>query len=119
MTEDVAGYRVLEKAGEGGFSVVYRAYQERLDRQVALKVLSISSVDDQAMRRFQRECKITGRLSGHPNVVTVLDVGTTRSDRPYIAMEYFEHGSLTDRLMREGPLPVPDVLRIGVKMAGA
>jgi serine/threonine protein kinase len=119
MAEDVTGYRVLEKAGEGGFSVVYRAYQERLDRQVALKVLSISAVDDQAMRRFQRECKITGRLSGHPNVVTVLDVGTTRADRPYIAMEYFEHGSLTDRLMREGPLPVPDVLRVGVKMAGA
>lgn len=119
MTEDVPGYRVLEKVGEGGFSVVYRAYQERLDRQVALKVLSISAVDDAAMKRFQRECKITGRLSGHPNIVTVLDTGTTRSDRPYIAMEYFEHGALTDRLQREGPLAVPEVLRIGVKMAGA
>jgi protein kinase-like protein len=119
MTEDVPGYRVLAKVGEGGCSVVYRAYQERLDRQVALKVLSISAVDDAAMQRFQRECKITGRLSGHPNVVTVLDTGTTRSGRPYIVMEYFEHGALTDRLQREGPLPVPEVLRIGVKMAGA
>ncbi|MFB4314484.1 serine/threonine-protein kinase [Actinomadura sp. 21ATH] len=119
MTEDVPGYRVLEQVGEGGFSVVYRAHQERLDRMVALKVLSISAVDDGAMRRFQRECKITGRLSGHPNVVTVLDTGSTRSGRPYIAMEYFEHGALSDRLAREGPLPVADVLRIGVKMAGA
>ncbi|WP_141584193.1 serine/threonine-protein kinase [Actinomadura sp. WMMA1423] len=119
MTEDVPGYRVLEQVGEGGFSVVYRAHQERLDRMVALKVLSISAVDDAAMRRFQRECKITGRLSGHPNIVTVLDTGTTRSGRPYIAMEYFEHGALTDRLAREGPLPVAEVLRIGVKMAGA
>ncbi|MEW2360215.1 serine/threonine-protein kinase, partial [Spirillospora sp. NPDC029432] len=119
MTEDVPGYRVLEQVGEGGFSVVYRAHQERLDRMVALKVLSISSVDDGAMRRFQRECKITGRLSGHPNVVTVLDTGSTRSGRPYIAMEYFEHGALSDRLAREGPLPVAEVLRIGVKMAGA
>jgi serine/threonine-protein kinase PknK len=119
MTEDVPGYRVLEQVGEGGFSVVYRAHQERLDRMVALKVLSVSAVDDAAMRRFQRECKITGRLSGHPNVVTVLDTGTTRSGRPYIAMEYFEHGALTDRLAREGPLPYPEVLRIGVKMAGA
>src|SRR6185503_4969231 len=84
MTEDVPGYRVLEKVGEGGFSVVYRAYQERLDRPVALKVLSISAVDDAAMKRFQRECKITGRLTGHPNIVTVLDTGTTRSNRPYI-----------------------------------
>ncbi|WP_242906842.1 serine/threonine-protein kinase [Actinomadura terrae] len=119
MTEDVPGYRVLEQVGEGGFSVVYRAHQERLDRMVALKVLSVSSVDGAAMRRFQRECKITGRLSGHPNIVTVLDTGTTRSGRPYIAMEYFEHGALTDRLAREGPLPIADVLRIGVKMAGA
>ncbi|MGI5208609.1 protein kinase domain-containing protein [Spirillospora sp. CA-108201] len=119
MTEEVPGYRVLEKVGEGGFSIVYRAHQERLDRMVALKVLSISAVDDAAMRRFQRECKITGRLSGHPNIVTVLDTGTTRSGRPYIVMEYFEHGALTDRLTREGPLPHPEVLRIGVKMAGA
>ncbi|TDC45847.1 serine/threonine protein kinase [Actinomadura sp. KC345] len=119
MTEDVPGYRVLEQVGEGGFSVVYRAHQEHLDRMVALKVLSIASVDDAAMRRFQRESKITGRLSGHPNIVTVLDTGTTRSGRPYIAMEYFEHGALTDRLAREGPLPFADVLRVGVKMAGA
>ncbi|MGH3241386.1 MAG: serine/threonine-protein kinase, partial [Spirillospora sp.] len=119
MSEDVPGYRVLEQVGEGGFSVVYRAHQEHLDRMVALKVLSIGSVDDAAMRRFQRESKITGRLSGHPNIVTVLDTGTTRSGRPYIAMEYFEHGALTDRLAREGPLPAADVLRIGVKMAGA
>lgn len=119
MTEDVPGYRVLEQVGEGGFSVVYRAHQERLDRMVALKVLSIGSVDDAAMRRFQRESRITGRLSDHPNIVTVLDTGTTRAGRPYIAMEYFEHGALTDRLAREGPLPVADVLRIGVKMAGA
>ncbi|MFF4237448.1 protein kinase [Actinomadura geliboluensis] len=119
MTEDVPGYRVLEQVGEGGFSVVYRAHQERLDRTVALKVLSVGAVDAAAMRRFQRECKITGRLSGHPNIVTVLDTGTTRAGRPYIAMEYFEHGALTDRLAAEGPLPVADVLRIGVKMAGA
>ncbi|WP_176611298.1 serine/threonine-protein kinase [Actinomadura sp. WMMB 499] len=119
MTEDVPGYRVLEQVGEGGFSVVYRANQERLDRTVALKVLSVSAVDEAAMRRFQRECKITGRLSGHPNIVTVLDTGTTRSGRPYIAMEYFEHGALSDRLAREGALGVAEVLRVGVKMAGA
>ncbi|WP_329521427.1 serine/threonine-protein kinase [Spirillospora sp. NBC_01491] len=119
MTEDVPGYRVLEQVGEGGFSVVYRALQERLDRMVALKVMSIGTVDNAAMRRFQRECKITGRLSGHPNVVTVLDTGTTRANRPFIAMEYFEQGALADRLDREGPFPVGEVLRIGVKMAGA
>ncbi|MFC0040173.1 serine/threonine-protein kinase [Actinomadura rayongensis] len=119
MTEDVPGYRVLDRAGEGGFSVVYRARQERLDRLVALKVLSVHAVDDAALRRFQRECTITAKLSGHPNVVTVLDTGTTRAGSPYIAMEYFEHGALADRLDREGPLPVADALRVGVKIAGA
>jgi serine/threonine protein kinase len=119
MSEQVPGYRVLNQIGEGGFSVVYLAYQEHLDRPVALKVLSISTFDKASMHRFQRECKIAGRLADHPNVVTVLDTGMTRSGRPYIAMEYFEHGSLLDRLEREGPLPVAEVLRIGVKLAGA
>ena len=119
MIDEVPGYRILERAGEGGFSVVYRAHQERLDRVVALKVLSVEAVDGATMRRFERECQITGRLTGHPNVVTVLDTGMTTAGRPFIAMDYFERGSLRDRLSREGPLPVPDVLRIGVKIAGA
>jgi serine/threonine-protein kinase PknK len=119
MIDEVPGYRILERAGEGGFSVVYRARQERLDRIVALKVLSVEAVDSDTMRRFERECQITGRLTGHPNVVTVLDTGMTSGGRPFIAMDYFERGSLRDRLSREGPLPVPDVLRVGVKIAGA
>ena len=85
MTEDVPGYRVLEQVGEGGFSVVYRARQEHLDRTVALR-----SCRSPRRRRgdapVQAGDKITGRLSDHPNIVTVLDTGTTRSGRPYIAM---------------------------------
>jgi serine/threonine-protein kinase PknK len=119
MIDQVPGYRILERAGEGGFSVVYRAHQQSLDRVVALKVLSVDAVDGDTMRRFVRECQITGRLTGHPNVVTVLDTGMTSGGRPYISMDYFERGSLRDRLSREGPLPVADVLRIGVKIAGA
>ncbi|MCO5996725.1 serine/threonine-protein kinase [Actinoallomurus rhizosphaericola] len=119
MIDQVPGYRILERVGEGGFSVVYRAEQERLNRIVALKVLSVDAVDDDTMRRFERECQITGRLTGHPNVVTVLDTGVTSGGRPFIAMDYFERGSLRDRLSREGPLPLQDVLRAGVKIAGA
>ncbi|UBU10487.1 serine/threonine-protein kinase [Nonomuraea gerenzanensis] len=117
--EDAPGYRVLDQAGQGGFAVVYRAYQERLDRVVALKVLSVDRVDQRTMRRFQRELQLTGRLTGHPNVVTVFDTGVTRSGKPYIAMDFFEHGSLRDKIRKEGPLPLPDVLRAGVKLAGA
>ncbi|MEU8395596.1 protein kinase [Nonomuraea sp. NPDC048892] len=117
--EDAPGYRVLDQAGQGGFAVVYRAYQERLDRVVALKVLSVDRVDQRTMRRFQRELQLTGRLTGHPNVVTVFDTGVTSSGKPYIAMDFFENGSLRDKVRKEGPLPVPEVLRAGVKLAGA
>ncbi|MEU7829112.1 protein kinase [Nonomuraea sp. NPDC049129] len=117
--EDAPGYRVLDQAGQGGFAIVYRAYQERLDRIVALKVLSVDRVDQRTMRRFQRELQLTGRLTGHPNVVTVFDTGVTRSGKPYIAMDFFENGSLRDKVRKEGPLQVPDVLRTGVKLAGA
>ncbi|MEV6153736.1 protein kinase [Nonomuraea sp. NPDC052129] len=117
--EDAPGYRVLDQAGQGGFAIVYRAYQERLDRIVALKVLSVDRVDQRTMRRFQRELQLTGRLTGHPNVVTVFDTGVTRSGKPYIAMDFFENGSLRDKVRKEGPLQVPDVLRAGVKLAGA
>ncbi|MEV5889281.1 serine/threonine-protein kinase [Nonomuraea fuscirosea] len=117
--EDAPGYRVLDQAGQGGFAVVYRAYQERLDRVVALKVLSVDRVDQRTMRRFQRELQLTGRLTGHPNVVTVFDTGVTSSGKPYIAMDFFENGSLRDKVRKEGPLPVAEVLRAGVKLAGA
>ena len=118
-SDEALGYRILRQVGHGGFAVVYQAYQERLDRQVALKVLSVDRVDQRTMRRFQRELQLTSRLTGHPNVVTVFDTGMTRSGKPYIAMDLFQDGSLRHRLTREGPFPVADVLRIGVKMAGA
>jgi serine/threonine protein kinase len=76
-------------------------------------------VDASIKRRFLREVQLTGRLSAHPNVVTVLDSGLTSSGRPYIAMELYERGSLRDRLLASGPLPPGDVLRVGVKIAGA
>ncbi|MBF8191186.1 serine/threonine protein kinase, partial [Nonomuraea sp. K274] len=117
--EDAPGYRILDQAGQGGFAVVYRAYQESLDRVVALKVLSVDRVDQRTLRRFQRELQLTGRLTGHPNVVTVFDTGVTRSGKPYIAMDFFENGSLRDKIRKQGPLGVPDVLRAGVKLAGA
>jgi tRNA A-37 threonylcarbamoyl transferase component Bud32 len=117
--EIVPGYRALRPVGRGGFSVVYRAYQEQLHREVALKVLSVEFVDAPVRRRFLREVKLTSRLAGHPHVVTVLDSGLTNTGRPYLAMEYFERGSLRDRLASEGPLPVTDVLRIGIKICGA
>ncbi|MGH3937226.1 MAG: serine/threonine protein kinase [Pseudonocardiaceae bacterium] len=117
--EEIDGYRDFVQIGQGGFSVVYRARQEHLDREVAVKVLAVPAVDEKALSNFLRECQLASRLTGHPNVVTVLDTGTTRSGRPYVTMEYFEPGSLKQRLTRDGPLPLNDALRFGVKIAGA
>ncbi len=115
----IDGYRDLVRVGSGGFSMVYRAHQEAFDRTVAVKVLTVELVDENAQRRFQRECRASGRLSNHPNVVTVLDSGFTADGRPFITTEFMSHGSLADRLEEQGPYPVPQVLDIGVKMAGA
>jgi len=116
--EDIAGYRDLVPIGRGGFSVVFRGHQEAFDRQVAIKVLMVGP-EEALQRRFLREVKLTGRLSGHPNVVTALDAGLTWSGRPYLATALHERGSLHDRLMAEGPFPAVEVAVIGTKIAGA
>lgn len=116
---EIPGYQVTEEIGRGGFSVVYKAYQVALERVVALKVLTVGQAGDRAQQRFLREVRLTTRLSGHPHVVTVLDAGTSASGRPYLAMDYFELGSLHDRLRAQGPLPAADVAAIGVKVGGA
>jgi hypothetical protein len=102
----------------GGSSVVYRARQQEFDRVVALKILMLPVADERARRRFQRELALAGRLTGHPNVVTVFASGFLPDGRGYIQMEYCPGGSLADRLEAEGVLPVQEVVSIGVKMCG-
>jgi serine/threonine-protein kinase PknK len=113
------GYRDLTPLGRGGYSEVYRAYQDQFDRWVAVKVLTFALTDDRAQRRFLRECRVAGRLSAHPNIVTVYDAGLSPDGRPYISMELFDRGSIADRLRGGGPFEVGDVLRIAIGLAGA
>ena len=82
---DVPGYTDLEPVGSGGFSNVYRAHQAQFDRTVALKVLDVEMLDVETQRRFENECQIAGRVSRHPNIVTVLDSGFTEDGQPYIS----------------------------------
>ena len=70
----------VEQIGRGGFGVVYRCAQPELDRMVAVKVLT-NDLDPENLDRFLREQRAMGRLSGHPHIVTVLQVGTTRLPR--------------------------------------
>jgi len=103
----------------GGNSTVYQAWQPELDRWVAVKVLGLTLSDRRARERFLRECSAVGRLTGHPNIVTVLASGITRSDRPFLTMDLFERGSLAGLIATSGPVSVDQALRFGVKLAGA
>ncbi|NGP09647.1 protein kinase [Rhodococcus sp. 14C212] len=113
-----AGFEEVREIGRGGFGVVYRCAQADLDRTVAVKVLTVD-LDEENRARFLREQRAMGRLTGHPNIVPVLQVGTTASGRPYLVMPYHPQDSLDARIHRHGPLPLEQALRLGVKMAGA
>ncbi|KXF54371.1 hypothetical protein AXA44_07160 [Rhodococcus sp. SC4] len=110
--------RAPVEVGRGGFGVVYRCDQPALDRVVAVKVLD-TDLDGENRSRFLREQRAMGRLTGHPNIVSIFQVGATSDGRPYIVMQFHPRDSL-DRLIREyGPLTLDQGLRLGVKMAGA
>ena len=113
-----AGFADVQEIGRGGFGVVYRCTQEELDRTVAVKVLTVE-LDEENRARFFREQRAMGRLTGHPNIVNILQVGATDSGRPYIVMPYHPQDSLDVRIRRRGPLPLGQALRLGVKIAGA
>ncbi|MFC0447360.1 serine/threonine-protein kinase [Rhodococcus jostii] len=115
---DAAGFAGAEEVGRGGFGVVYRALQRSLGRIVAIKVLT-SDLDPENRERFLREGYAMGGLSGHPNIVNILQVGVTEAGRPYIVMHYHPRDSLAVQIRREGPLPWPEAISIGVKLAGA
>ncbi|WP_433566625.1 protein kinase domain-containing protein [Nocardia sp. CA-151230] len=111
------GLEDAEEIGRGGFGVVYRCTQRGLDRTVAVKVLTCEL--DENRERFFREQRAMGRLTGHPNIVGVLEVGETETGRPYLVMPYHPRGSLDARIRRDGPVSVEEALHLGVKMAGA
>jgi ATP/maltotriose-dependent transcriptional regulator MalT len=111
------GFDGVEEIGRGGFGVVYRCAQPQLDRWVAVKVLT-ADLDADNLDRFMREQRAMGRLSAHPHIVTVLQVGTTVSGRPFIVMPYHGKGSLWMSISGNGPLEWREVLGIGVKLAG-
>jgi ATP/maltotriose-dependent transcriptional regulator MalT len=113
-----AGFDDVAEIGHGGFGIVYRCVQPILDRTIAVKVLT-SDLDPDNLDRFMREQRAMGRLSGHPNIVQILEVGTTASGRPFIVMPYHAKDSLEALIRRHGPLNWRETLSIGVKLAGA
>src|SRR6201988_4976393 len=112
-----AGFADADEIGRGGFGIVFRCTQVALERVVAVKVLTAELDEDR--ERFLREQRAMGRLTGHPNIVGVLQVGETEGGHPYLVMQYHRHDSLEARIRQHGPLPLDEVLRLGVKMASA
>ena len=110
-------YEVLVALGAGGMGEVYKARDTRLDRLVAVKVLSAAlAMSCDGRERFEREARAIARLS-HPNVCALFDVGR-EGDALYLVMELLE-GQTLKALVAKGPLPVEEVLRIGREIAEA
>ncbi len=112
-------YHILEQLGEGGMATVYKAYDTRLETDVAVKVIRNENLTfgtmDQALIRFEREAKALARLT-HPNIVKVTDYGEYEG-RPYLVMEYLPSGTLKKKLGR--CTPWQDALRLLLPIAHA
>ncbi len=109
-------YRIVEPIGVGGSSQVYRAFDESLRRDVAVKVLDPQAASDAGLRKlFVREAQALAKLS-HPNVVGVHDVGEV-DGFPYIVMELLPGLSLKQKIERDGPLSVAESVRLANEIA--
>jgi serine/threonine protein kinase len=114
---DIGRYHLLEQLGEGGMAVVYKAYDTRLEREVAVKIIRSGAFPADALeevfKRFEREAKSLARLS-NPNIVKVHDFGEYE-DSPYLVLEYLPGGTLKNMLGK--PMAWQDVLRLLLPLA--
>ena len=110
-------YYLMERLGEGGMAVVYKAHDTRLERDVAIKIIRSDSFPgnalDEVLKRFEREAKALAKLS-HPNIVKVHDYGEHEGS-PYIVMEYMPGGTLKKILGK--PVPWQEALRLLLPVA--
>src|SRR3954467_1839843 len=112
-------YRVTRKIASGGMATVYACEDQVLGRLVAVKVLAPAFAADQdAIARFQREARAVAKVSDHPNVVTIYDIGE-HSGAAFIVMEYFPGGTVAGRLRSGDPIPRPTALRWAEEAASA
>ncbi|WP_240669761.1 serine/threonine-protein kinase [Actinoplanes solisilvae] len=101
----------------GGYATVYRAMQDSVGREVAIKVENRRLESDRDQARFLREARAAGRMSSHPHVVDLFDVGVTVDQHPYLIMELCD-GSYLER-MRRSPLGASETKDLGIKIADA
>jgi len=108
-------YVVLDKIGAGGMSEVYRARDQHLERDVAVKILPPGFLADEATRkRFRREAMALSKLN-HPNIATVFDFDT-QGDMDFLVMELIR-GTAISNLIKSGGLPENEIIRLGIQLA--
>jgi len=108
-------YEILERLGAGGMGEVYRAKDTRLDREVAIKTLSLDrSSHPEALMRFEQEARAASALN-HPNIVTIYELGHANGTR-YIAMELVD-GQTVRSLLASGPIPFRKAVAIAAQIA--
>jgi Tol biopolymer transport system component len=114
--EKVGPYEVVSQLGGGGMGEVYRANDSRLHRAVALKVIGLSELSGDRIRRFEQEARSIAALN-HPNIVAIYDVGT-HQETPFLVTELLEGETLRQRLDR-GPISVRKTIDIAIQIAQA
>lgn len=114
----IPGYKIFDVLGEGGMATVYRAQQESLGREVAVKIMSeeLISSDKSFCDRFLKEGKIIAKLR-HEHIVTIYDIGCTADNLYYMSMEYCNGGTLKERI--RSPSGVADPITIAKQIARA
>jgi serine/threonine protein kinase len=116
MTEEkILHYEVIEKLGEGGMGIVYKAKDTKLERIVALKLLPAHLlISEEDRSRFNREAKAAAALS-HPNIATVFEINEFE-DNPFIVMEYIE-GKTLNSLLEKELFKLKDAISIAIQVA--
>jgi len=113
--KEIHHYKILEKLGEGGMGVVYKAQDTKLDRIVALKFLPTHSLgNDDDRKRFETEAKAAAALN-HPNIATVYEINDHEGDT-FIAMEFVDGDTLEDKI-KKAPLKIKDAMKIAKQVA--
>jgi serine/threonine protein kinase len=112
----ISHYKILEKLGEGGMGVVYKAQDLRLDRLVAIKFLPpVLTLDVEAKERFIHEAKAASSLQ-HNNICSIHDIDETPDGQMFMVMDCYEGETLKDRIGR-GPLKIEEALEIAIQVS--
>jgi serine/threonine-protein kinase len=108
-------YKILDRIASGGMGTVFRAEQLGLNRMVAIKVLQTANVTEKTVQRFQQEAQSLAKLN-HPNLVKVMEMGSTRYGQPFMVMELVDGVGLDKLIEQHGRLEVDRALKIFVQV---